>query len=78
MNFTLKGIIYFSEHKTLTELRHVGLQVWRGALLLADYILSNPDLFRDKVVLELGSGVGLTSIVACFASKEVICTGKHK
>ncbi|XP_017882154.1 methyltransferase-like protein 22 isoform X2 [Ceratina calcarata] len=62
------------EHRTSTELQHVGLQVWRGALLLADYILSNPDLFRDKIVLELGAGVGLTSIVASFLAKEVICT----
>ncbi|XP_054014871.1 methyltransferase-like protein 22 isoform X1 [Hylaeus anthracinus] len=62
------------EHRTSTELRHVGLQVWRGALLLADYILSNPGLFESKVVLELGAGVGLTSIVASFLAKEVICT----
>ena len=63
-----------SEHHTSTELQYVGLQVWRGALLLADYILSNPDLFKDKVVLELGAGVGLTSIVASFLAKKVICT----
>ncbi|XP_076753100.1 methyltransferase-like protein 22 isoform X2 [Xylocopa sonorina] len=62
------------EHHVLTELQNVGLQVWRGALLLADYILSNPDLFRDKIILELGAGVGLTSIVASFLAKEVICT----
>lgn len=58
-----------------TKLQHVGLQVWRGALLLADYILSNPDLFKDKTVLELGAGVGLTSIVASFLADKVICTG---
>lgn len=62
------------EHHISTELQYVGLQVWRGALLLADYILSNPDLFKDKVVLELGAGVGLTSIVASFLAKKVICT----
>lgn len=68
-------ILIFLEHHISTELQYVGLQVWRGALLLADYILSNPDLFRDKVILELGAGVGLTSIVASFLAKEVICTG---
>ncbi|XP_031830769.1 methyltransferase-like protein 22 isoform X2 [Nomia melanderi] len=62
------------EHRVSTNLQHVGLQVWRGALLLADYILSNPDLFKDKIVLELGAGVGLTSIVASFLAKEIICT----
>lgn len=49
--------------------------MWRGALLLADYILSHPDLFRNQIILELGSGVGLTSIVASYLAKEVICTG---
>lgn len=62
------------EHHISTELQHVGLQVWRGALLLADYILSNPNLFKNKVILELGAGVGLTSIVASFPAAEVICT----
>lgn len=65
----------YLEHSVSTELQHVGLQVWRGALLLADYILSNPDLFTDKIILELGAGVGLTSIVASFLAKEIICTG---
>lgn len=50
------------------------MQVWRGAFLLADYILSHPDLFKNQTILELGSGVGLTSIVASYLAKEVICT----
>ncbi|KAG7205441.1 hypothetical protein KM043_007433 [Ampulex compressa] len=62
------------EHSMSTELNLVGLQLWRGALLLADYILSNPNLFKEQTILELGSGVGLTSIVASFLAKEVICT----
>jgi len=65
----------FTEHSVSTELNLVGLQVWRGAFLLADYILSHPDLFKDQTILELGSGVGLTSIVASYLAKEVICTG---
>lgn len=60
-----------------TELKLVGLQIWRGALLLGDYILSYPELFQNKVVLELGSGVGFDSIVAGTLAKEVICTGKY-
>ncbi|XP_072763661.1 methyltransferase-like protein 22 isoform X2 [Anoplolepis gracilipes] len=62
------------EHSVSTDLNLVGLQVWRGAFLLADYILSHPDLFKDQTILELGSGVGLTSIVASYLAKEVICT----
>lgn len=72
-----EGIILI-EHSVSTELNLVGLQVWRGAFLLADYVLSYPDLFKDQTVLELGSGVGLTSIVASYLAKEVICTGKYK
>ncbi len=52
----------------------VGLQVWRGAFLLNDYILSNNDLFLNRKVLELGSGTGLTSILASAYSKKVLCT----
>lgn len=67
--------IVFTEHSVSTELSLVGLQVWRAALLLADYIMSHSDSFRNQVILELGSGVGLTSIVASYLVKEVICTG---
>lgn len=62
------------EHKVSTELKLVGQQVWRGALLLADYVLSHPNSFKGKTILELGSGVGLTSIVASFLADQVICT----
>jgi len=55
----------------------VGMQVWRSALLMGDFILENRDIFNnDKIVLELGSGVGLTGIVAAMRCKEIIFTGK--
>ena len=50
------------EHRTRTSLGEVGLQVWRGSLLLADYILHHHQHFRDKNVLEVGSGSGLATI----------------
>ncbi|XP_063710030.1 methyltransferase-like protein 22 [Culicoides brevitarsis] len=62
------------EHKIMTDLHNVGFQIWRGALLLADFIIHNRSIFKDKVILEVGSGVGLTSIIAAKYSKEVICT----
>ncbi|KAL6265176.1 hypothetical protein P5V15_005261 [Pogonomyrmex californicus] len=67
------GVILI-EHSMSTELNLVGLQVWRGAFLLADYILSHPDSFRNQIILELGSGVGLTSIIASYLAKQIICT----
>lgn len=63
------------EHHNSTNLSLVGLQVWRGALLLADFLLHNRWKFENKCILELGSGVGLTSIAAgIFSKTDIICT----
>ncbi|XP_063472963.1 methyltransferase-like protein 22 isoform X2 [Symphalangus syndactylus] len=63
------------EHTMATPLEDVGKQVWRGALLLADYILFRQDLFRGCTALELGAGTGLASIVAATVARTVYCTG---
>lgn len=53
----------------------VGLQVWRGALVLADFLFFKRKFFLNKNLLELGSGVGLTSIAAAIHSTQnIICT----
>ncbi|XP_051877866.1 methyltransferase-like protein 22 isoform X3 [Pristis pectinata] len=62
------------EHTMGTALEDVGKQVWRGAFLLADYILNNSYLFRDCTVLELGAGTGMTSIVMATVAKTIYCT----
>ncbi|TDH03490.1 hypothetical protein EPR50_G00163340 [Perca flavescens] len=62
------------EHTMATTLEDVGKQVWRGAFLLADFILSEPLTFRGATVLELGAGTGLTSIVMATIAKTVYCT----
>nr|XP_044602491.1 methyltransferase-like protein 22 isoform X2 [Equus asinus] len=62
------------EHTMATPLEDVGKQVWRGALLLADYILSQWGLFQGRTVLELGAGMGLTSIIAATVAQTVYCT----
>ncbi|KAL5291687.1 METTL22 family protein [Megaselia abdita] len=62
------------EHAESTVLKLVGLQVWRGALLLADFIFTNRKDFQNLEILELGAGVGLTSIAAAIYSKQVYCT----
>lgn len=67
-------LISFIEHSRQSSLDLVGLQIWRGALLLADWLIYNNKLLPDGVILELGSGVGLTSIVAAFY-RPVVCTG---
>ncbi|XP_065416004.1 methyltransferase-like protein 22 isoform X3 [Chrysemys picta bellii] len=62
------------EHTMATTLEDVGKQVWRGAFLLADYILFKRDMFRCCTVLELGGGTGITSIVMAMVAKTVYCT----
>ena len=57
--------------------------MWRGALLLADFLLhSSTDdeeaAFRitpQDCILELGAGTGLTSVVAGQVANQVISTG---
>ncbi|XP_048176855.1 protein-lysine N-methyltransferase EEF2KMT isoform X2 [Corvus hawaiiensis] len=42
-----------------------GLVTWEAALHLAQWALENPGVFRDRTVLELGSGIGFTGIAIC-------------
>jgi len=51
------------ESRTTIELGTTGLKTWRASLVLAEYLAQNPDLIRNKSVLELGSGVGFLGIV---------------
>ena len=56
-------IEFVIKHKLSTDLRGVGYQVWRGALLMSDYIIANVgNGFTKKSVLEIGAGTGLASI----------------
>ncbi|KAH8378985.1 hypothetical protein KR009_002428 [Drosophila setifemur] len=69
-----RGVIEL-EHSEATELRLVGLQVWRGALLLADYLFAKKREFSGLNVMELGAGVGLTSIAAGIHNPgKIYCT----
>ncbi|NXV23936.1 EF2KT methyltransferase, partial [Cepphus grylle] len=42
-----------------------GLVTWDAALQLAQWAIENNSAFRDRTVLELGSGIGFTGIVIC-------------
>lgn len=66
--------VFTIRHSLSTPLPGVGMQVWSGALLLSDWIFSNPDIITGHTVLELGAGVGLVSIVAGLYARRVYCT----
>jgi len=36
-----------------------GLHIWEAGITLARFVVSNPTLFAEKTVLELGTGVGI-------------------
>lgn len=52
--------------------------MWRGALLLSDFLLANPKLIQGKKVLELAAGTGLTSIVAATLAASVTATDVNR
>ncbi|KAI8426091.1 hypothetical protein MSG28_005050 [Choristoneura fumiferana] len=64
------------EHSSKTKIALVGLQVWRGAFLIGDLLihLGVKGALKDKTILELGAGTGLTSFIAGIYAKKVICT----
>lgn len=61
-------------HKLETSLEDVGLQIWLASLYMADFVVSSRNDFKGKRILDLGAGVGLTSIVAALYADHVICT----
>ncbi|CAH0473637.1 unnamed protein product [Peronospora belbahrii] len=53
----------------------VGLKIWEAGWLLAEYVIAYQDELRDRNVLELGAGVGLTGMVlacVCRATRVVL------
>jgi hypothetical protein len=53
-------------HHRSTSLDDVGLQLWRGSLLLSDYLIYlhySHTITDDCIICELGCGIGLLSIV---------------
>ena len=47
-------------------------RLWPAGLALADFIAGNPDLIRNKRVLELAAGLGLPGFIAARHAKQVI------
>ncbi|KAL3697122.1 hypothetical protein R1sor_011198 [Riccia sorocarpa] len=62
-----------------TRLPDVGLQVWKGALLLSDFILhemSSTERFKDVIAIELGAGTGLVGLIMARFARLVFITDR--
>ncbi|KAJ8345109.1 hypothetical protein SKAU_G00293020 [Synaphobranchus kaupii] len=57
--------VSLSESMAVISQGTTGLVTWEAALYLAEWALENPQVFADRNVLELGSGVGLTGVAVC-------------
>ena len=59
---------------------HPGLEIgsvlWEGGLILSEYLLQNPHLTFQKRIIELGSGLGISGIVASQSAATVHLTDK--
>ncbi|CAE7274818.1 Mettl22 [Symbiodinium natans] len=62
------------ERLATSQLEQVGLQLWAGALVLSDLLLTRPELVRGRTVCELGAGLGLCSLLAWRLGAHVLCT----
>lgn len=51
--------------------------LWPSAIGLSHFLAANPELVKNKTVLELGSGLGLPSLVASHLGGNVMATDFH-
>eukprot|EP00667_Euglena_gracilis_P011877 EG_transcript_12144 len=61
-------------YRVRTSLAEVGLQVWQAAPLLVDYVVHHHRHFHGAVVVELGAGAGLTSVVLSRFARVLFAT----
>lgn len=55
-----------------------GVVLWPAAIVLAHEVAGRAEIFRDKRVLELGTGTGLPGIVAASFGARVVQTDGHE
>eukprot|EP01063_Lacrimia_lanifica_P039278 TRINITY_DN859_c0_g6_i1.p1 TRINITY_DN859_c0_g6~~TRINITY_DN859_c0_g6_i1.p1 ORF type:complete len:240 (+),score=65.22 TRINITY_DN859_c0_g6_i1:55-774(+) len=53
----------------------VDVMIWDSSVMMGEHILAHPEMVAGKVILELGSGIGIPSFCAALAgAKEVVGT----
>ncbi|XP_047569768.1 protein-lysine N-methyltransferase EEF2KMT isoform X3 [Lutra lutra] len=57
--------VTLSESTAIVSHGTTGLVTWDAALYLAEWAIENPSAFAHRIVLELGSGAGLTGLAIC-------------
>ncbi|KAK3130898.1 hypothetical protein QOZ80_6BG0499400 [Eleusine coracana subsp. coracana] len=66
-------------HGITSSLKSVGLQVWKAALLLADFVLhksSTSSDFDGVTAIEIGAGTGLVGLVQARVARKVFITDR--
>nr|AON96638.1 protein-lysine N-methyltransferase EEF2KMT [Bicyclus anynana] len=76
---SLDNIVTIKETKNMVLNGTTGLRTWEAAFMLSDWALCNQDVFTNKSILELGSGVGFTgiTIVKHCNVKSLVMTDFH-
>jgi predicted nicotinamide N-methyase len=55
-----------------------GVALWPAAIALAHEIVTRPDEFRNRTVLEVGAGTGLPGVVAAVSGAAVVQTDRQE
>ena len=53
-------------------------KLWAASKVLTQFLEANPQWVKDKVVLEMGAGIGQPSLTMAHIAKEVIITDHNK
>lgn len=66
--------IFNIEFQMKTSLRNVGFQLWRASFFLGDFIIEHSDAFQGSCIVDLGAGLGITSLISSLFGRKVYCT----
>lgn len=73
--------VLLKENRNKISQGTTGLNVWESALALSEWAIENTETFRNKRILELGAGTGLSSLIIgkCCSPKSIhITDGNEK